>query len=167
MKLGRKGMPLRIILMSDFLIPYLQPFQNCVCSNVWGRCKICSGQHGTMEFCMLIILKGWTTLNEEIKDKKVKKKKIGVLKTDASCTAPPILLPSSFHLRGHWRGSGNCFVYRYSYSRLKAKAVPLHSRLVIMGWDSCLRTVASRAYCLSLGDCNVDHGMMVLTGANS
>jgi hypothetical protein len=37
------------------------------------------------------------------------------------------------------------------------------TRLVMMGWDWCLRTAASRAYCSLPGDCNVDHGMVVST----
>jgi hypothetical protein len=30
-----------------------------------------------------------------------------------------------------------------------------------------VRTAASRVYCSSSGDCDVDHGMMVSTGTNS
>jgi hypothetical protein len=59
-----------------------------------------------------------------------------------------------------------CDRFHCPQTRSHIKGDLWEGRLVMMGWDWRLRTAASRAYCSSSGDSDVDHGMMVSIGAN-
>jgi hypothetical protein len=51
-----KVMPLMLTSTLYFLISYLKPFQNGVCSYFLVECKTCSSQRDAVTFCMLLDL---------------------------------------------------------------------------------------------------------------